>query len=295
MRKKSFQEIYQKAPATQKERLANFRKNHPYKTLEVNKIQWEYLRYGNGEKNLLFLTGGTRIGESYILYPHLEKKFKVISPSYPFLTKVEDFIEGIAKIIEKEGITETYLLGTSLGGIFGQEFVRRYPKKIKKVIIANTMPPSPFYNSRSKNVVRLLALLPKWFIRYLTKRNLLNMWGEVAESEKDFWEAYIDDLASNHMPKVWIKSQFKLSYDFSNNYIYTPQDLLNWSGEMMIINSENDTTFDGTIQKRLIALYPKAKVHTIKEAGHVPVLKKRKEYLNTIFSFFDVEKTFEEI
>ena len=286
MKGKSFQELYQEVPRKYREELKKFRENHPYKQIKINGIEWKYINPHTSKPNLLLLTGGTRIGESYILFPHLEKHFNVISPTYPFLSKLKDFIFGINKILEEEKINQTFLLGTSLGGIFAQEFVRRFPEKVTKLAIANTMSPIPNYVRRGKNAIRLLKILPSSLIRNITRKNLSRMWGDLKENERNFWESYIEDLVFNYMPKIWIRNQFEISQDYCLNYVYTDKDLENWKGEMIIIYSEEDKTFDLSIQRKLIALYPDAQVHEIKGAGHVPALKEKEKYLDILINFF---------
>jgi len=82
-------------------------------------------------------------------------------------------------------------------------------------------------------------------------------------------------------------TEFKLSNDFNNNYHYQFEDLKDWAGKMLIIRSENDTTFDAEIQKRLNALYPQAKKHLILDVGHTPAINKGEEFLSLVNQFVD--------
>jgi pimeloyl-ACP methyl ester carboxylesterase len=283
---KSFDELYQNVPKKQRNRLINFRREHDYKTIIFKGKTWDFIDTEKGKKNLLFLTGGTRIGEAFALLPFLEEKFRVISPTYPILYTIDELVQGINNIVEQLSIEKFNIFGTSLGGMITQEYIRRNLKKIEKVIIANTAPPLPEYGIRGQFFVFLSYILPNFYVKKLTKKSLVRMWEEAKEEDKEFWLAYCEELIQNSLPKRWITAQFKLSNDFGL-YNYKPNDLGELQKNMLIINSEDDETFDMNLQKKLMSLYPKAKVHTLKNAGHTPMVNNREEYLKVIFDFLE--------
>ncbi|MFW9924215.1 MAG: alpha/beta fold hydrolase [Candidatus Thorarchaeota archaeon] len=284
-----FDKIYGNVISLQKELLRYFRYTHEQKTISVNEKTWNYFTSGFGKETILFLPGGTRTGESFAIYPYLENDFKIIAPTYPIVRTISELVDGINGILENERISSVNLLGTSLGGMISQVFVRKYAEKIKKMIIANTMPPSPEYNKRTKNTIQLLKIMPNYIIRNLTRKSLGNIWKEADETEKEFWQAYLKELLINHLSKAWIITQFSLSYDYSINYSFNPNDLAYWKGDMLIIYSDKDDTFDLTIQSRLLDLYPNAKSKIFMNSGHTPALSNKEEYIQTIIDFFSGE------
>jgi len=269
------------------EKLQNFRANHQYRKTTINGNKWEYLRSGKGKEIILLLTGGTRVGESYAVFPTLEKQYLVISPTYPIIYKLDQLIIDIAEILRIERISKVNILGTSLGGIIAQGFVRKYPEMVKKLIIANTMPPTPEYYRRNKLIVFLLRLLPRFIVKRISRKQLLSMFEGTPIDNQDFWYYYFEELNKHYMDKYWIIAQFLIARDFSINYQYSPNDLLEWSGKMLIIDSEFDSTFSPEIQKRLKALYPKAKKYTIKNAGHVTALSNKDEFFSVLYNFIN--------
>ncbi len=283
--KTNYNMFYTNVAKQQKEKLFLFRDTHSYRTLDKNGIEWSYLFSGKGADIILLLTGGSRAGESYSLFPELEKHYRVISPTYPIVDEIETLVIGIEEILKKEKLKTVILFGKSLGGMISQVFVRKYPNRVSKLIIANTMSPNPRYNRRSKITAKFLKVLPRIVVRKLTENHLLQLWNEAQEEERDFWTAYYKELLYTYMPKEWIISQFKLSYDFSNSFQFSPDDLKKWDGKMLIIDSEFDEIFDSSLQRELKMLYPQATKHTIKNAGHSPTLSKRKEYLSVVFDF----------
>ncbi len=280
-----YKRFYANVAKQEKEKLYQFRETHSYKTLDINGNEWSYLFSGKGDEIILLLTGGSRAGESFSLFPELEKHYRVISPTYPIVDEIETLVIDIEEILKKEKLKTIILFGKSLGGMISQVFVRKYPNRVSKLIIANTMSPNPKYNRRSKITTMFLKVLPRRVVRKLAENHLLQLWNEAQEEERDFWTAYYKELLYTYMPKEWIISQFKLSYDFSNNYQFSPDDLKKWDGKMLIIDSEFDEIFGSSLQRELEMLYPQATKHTIENAGHSPTLSKKKEYLSAVFDF----------
>ncbi|MHA1462147.1 MAG: alpha/beta fold hydrolase [Candidatus Heimdallarchaeota archaeon] len=110
--------FYIDVPIDQKEPLFQFRRTHQYNSLSVNEIHWDYLKSGENKPNLLLLTGGTRVGESFALLPHLEKRYNVISPTYPIVHTIREMVDGIAAIVKKEQFENFLLLGTFVQLVF---------------------------------------------------------------------------------------------------------------------------------------------------------------------------------
>jgi pimeloyl-ACP methyl ester carboxylesterase len=220
-----------------------------------------------------------------VLLSELEKYYRIISPTYPVAETIDELVSALERILEQEKIEEYYLLGISMGGMIAQELLRREQKKINKAILANTMSPNPKYNPKSARMITLVKLAPKFILNRFIRKQFTESWHEATKEKQAFWKAYYQELSRRYMTKNWILTQFEISFDFSLNYDYTSRDLDDWSGQLLIINSDEDTTFDEEIQEHLIGLYPQAEIYTIQGAGHVPMLKKEEEYIATILNF----------
>ncbi len=59
-----------------------------------------------------------------------------------------------------------------------------------------------------------------------------------------------------------------MTYDFMCNYRFTKDDLSDWNGEILIMESDDDNSVDETARKELKGLYPKACIYTFHQAGH---------------------------
>ena len=292
MKKDVYNKFYKKVPQDQIERLKRFRSTHSYKHLIVDDTNWEYISCGQGKEALLLLTGGTGIGEAMeFVFAPLETKYQMVCPTYPTVTTMGELADGIIKILETEGIYRFNIFGQSFGGILAQVIAHKYPNKVKKLILSHTTTTSPPVDKaiKAKSLkkiemkekilsflpFRIFSLIAKWKISKLIPTDI---------EEKEFWDAYFHEMLSN-MKKGVLASLSKCMIDFGQNYTFSRDNLENWSGKILILESDNDPFFHPSEQKALMKLYPQARVHAFHGTGHLTLIANREEYLSIIRNF----------
>ncbi len=149
------------------ERLATFRRTHVYKELDVRGVRWRYLVSGQGTRTLLLPSGGTRMPDMYLLlFEALEPEFRILAPAYPPLPTMAGLVDGVAGIVDAEGLAQVDVLGSSFGGFVAQCFVRRYPSRVRRLLLANTGAPGTSPLPALGLLVRLCARLPEPIVRW---------------------------------------------------------------------------------------------------------------------------------
>jgi pimeloyl-ACP methyl ester carboxylesterase len=73
------------------------------------------------------------------------------------------------------------------------------------------------------------------------------------------------------------------------NYVFTPHDLQDWPGRILLLDADDDPGVRPPMRAALRALYPQAQVHTFHGAGHAPFLSLPDEYFAVVGSFLDAE------
>ena len=247
--------------------LSQFRATHTYRRCNVTGVDWEYLLGGQGTETLLLLPGVHGLGE--LAFQHIsrfEQTYRVISPDYPAgATTVTQLIEGLLELLEVENIDAVHVVGGSYSGMIAQCLVRRHPDKIKKLILDHTGPPSRKRIVPYKLFYKLLALLPIAWIRMLLK--LVNrLFPMEPFTQKAFWQTYFDGVIATLTKKDYL-SRIQVCLDF-DQYRFTRDDLCCWSGEMLIIESDNDTFVSSQEREALKTLYPQAQIYTFRSTGH---------------------------
>ncbi len=281
-----FDTIYGDVPDEQKIALKQFRDNHPQKTLIVNDIEWTYHIVGGGTETILWLVGGLKKADAaYKSIPLLADDYRIIAPDYPALSSIADLADGLASILTAENVDSVFVLAGSFGGMLAQVFMRRHPDKVKKVVLSTTTPPDKSHVNRYQQLMEMAKLAPDALLRDTAQTQMLSTIAP-PDNEVDFYKAYLKELYEQRLNKEDIVSIYSAIIDYMEQ-VFTPDDLQNWSGELLIINSDNDATFGEATQKTLVDLYPTAQVHTFEGAGHSPGSTQREAFFALVRDFFN--------
>ena len=283
---KTFDDYYVDVPAEQKARLAEFRAAHPLKEARIQGKGWEYIACGRGESTILWLVGGLRVADAaYRSIPLMEGSFRIIAPTYPAVTTMAELVDGLAGLLKVEKVAKAHVLSGSFGGMVAQAFVRRYPDMADRVVLSTTTAPDPQLAERYHQQAQMLAAAPPELVASVSKPNFLQMI-DPPEDERAFWTAYVDELFSERLSKDDQLSTVQCLLDFVDHYSLAPDDLGDWAGRLLIIESEDDATFDADARERLRMLYPMAQVHTFAGGGHSPGTTRRDEFFALVRDFF---------
>jgi pimeloyl-ACP methyl ester carboxylesterase len=265
--------------------LRHFRMTHPLKHAVVNGVEWEYIASGQGQEALLILPALMGIAE--MAFQHimaLENEYHVIAPSYPAaITTVAALTEGIAGVLDAEGVWQTHVLGGSYGGMMAQAFVRRYPQRVRTLILSHTGGPRPERAAKNRTFMRVLRLLPTSLMRSLlwslTRKSL-----QGAPEQRAFWEAYSNEIIAR-LKKPDLISRYEVAIDFDANAAHTDDALEDWPGRVLILEGDDDPIAEAPEREALKAEFPQAQVHTFHGSGHVASLAKTDEYVGVIKRF----------
>jgi len=273
------------APSAERERLLRFRATHAVKSTVVAGVIWEYIACGRGAETLLILPGLLGIGE--MSFDHIlafEGEYRVIVPTYPFsATTVAQLIEGIAQVLDAENINWAHVLGGSYGGMVAQSFVRRYSNKVSRLILSHTGGPNPERAEKNKKLITVLRFLPMGMVRVMlrlaTRKSL-----EDAPEQRVFWEAYTEEMI-RRLSKADLIARYQIAVDFDATSRFTPGDLKDWAGRILILEGDDDPIAEAPAREALKAFHPQARVHTFRGTGHVASIAKLDEYVSVIKQF----------
>jgi pimeloyl-ACP methyl ester carboxylesterase len=78
---------------------------------------------------------------------------------------------------------------------------------------------------------------------------------------------------------------FDETIDYRLNYHFSPNDLANWPGKVLILQSDDDPATKPAMRQALGNLYPQAQMHTFQGAGHTPFLSQPEEFYPLVHAF----------
>ena len=211
----------------------------------------------------------------------LQKRIRMISPTYPSVKSLADLQTGIMSILDKEQVTRFNVAGSSLGGYLAQYLVKNRPDRIQKAVFANTFPPNDLFIEKSGTLGRLLPLLPEWSVmRNLRKNTEEKIYPAAGNSE--LVRAYLLEQSHGMMSKAQFAARFRCVIDS-----FLPPDIQSSGIPVLIIEADNDPLVEESLRKMLKTTYPSAEVKTLHGAGHFPYLNRAAEYSNILGEFFD--------
>lgn len=286
----TFDEMYKNVSPEQVARLKEFRLSHPNKRLTIKTTEWQYIQCGQGDQTLLLLPGALSVGESlFPLITALETEYRVIAPSYALSRTINGLCEGIARIMEVEAVDQAHVFGGSYGGLVAQHFVRKYPARVRNLILSHTFVMTQKYEKPLWIGGKLFGLLPRTLFVPLLKlrlnKLLVSKLRAANHPEAEFWRAYLNEAIALDLLKEVFIHQNKCLLELMRQPQFSPDDLREWHGKILIIESEDDAAVSTGDRALLRSIYPQAQTHTFKDGGHASSILKRDEVVSLIRGF----------
>jgi len=246
--------------------------------------EWRYRVFGAGDRAFLAIPGGELVNDlGFEFALAIAQTHSVIYPAYPRASSIGELSEGLRAVLDAEGIGQVAILGASFGGAVAQVFVRRYPDRVRELILSNTGVPLGHLARPVGITYWIVKAMPWRLTSRLLRKPLL---GTIDQSGTDhaFWADYLDELFASRLTKADVLSNIRVQYDYHRRFHFTPEDLKNWPGRVLIAESDSDV-IGPRRRQALRETYPCARVHTFHNAGHAPMFTRYGEYLEMVNSF----------
>lgn len=279
-RSPSFESLYAQVDPAQVQAFQAFRSRHPTRQMVVDGKSWEYLVAGNprGEAVLFLhgMSGAADIWWQQILA--LEETHRVIAVTYPAVDTLEGLEKSVLEILDREGVRQTNVVGTSLGGYLAQFLAARHPERVLRLVLGNTFPPNDILAEQNRTIGALLPFLPDWlvlrFMRQSVERSVYPASGYDA-----FTRAYLLEMNYGRVHKADVLARYRcVIQKFPTPDLPMP---------VLIFESDNDPLLDEAVRAMLKDAYPVAEVYTFHAAGHFPYLNHATDYNRVLITFLE--------
>jgi pimeloyl-ACP methyl ester carboxylesterase len=286
MRTKDFEAIYKDAPQDRVDELLEFRSTHPVQQRSIDGVEWNYILSGTGSETILILGGPLSTPEMpcrSIL--NLEKDYRVLSLSYSVFNRIDNFIDGLAKLLDLESIGRFHLWGTSLGAGICHVLIRRQSisaidplkNRVDKLILSTF----GLYSGRKilqiKILIWLFQLLPYW----ITSKYIIftmSIWLKATdEFDPSFYIAHNQDIISFQNNKQTLIAHYQMVVDIFKNSNYNLEQEIE-SSAILIIETQDEESLDCTEQSAFRQTYSNAHIHFFESGGHLREITHKDEY-----------------
>jgi pimeloyl-ACP methyl ester carboxylesterase len=286
MANKSFDAIYQNAPRHQVNELLEFRSTHPVQQRSIDGVEWKYILSGTGSETILIMGGPLSTPEMpYRSILNLEKDYRILSLSYSVFNRIDNFIDGLAKLLDLESIERFHLWGTSLGAGICHVLIRRQSisaidplkNRVGKLILSTF----GLYSSRKISQIKILIwffqLLPYWITsKYITFTMSIWLKG-IDKFDPSFNIAQNKDIISFQNNQQTLVGHYRMVVDIFENSKYNLEQKIE-SSDILIIETQDEKSLDRSEQAAFRQTYPNAHIHFFKSGGHLREITHQDEY-----------------
>ncbi|MBS1967513.1 MAG: alpha/beta hydrolase [Chloroflexi bacterium SZAS-1] len=241
---------------------------HPPCYRTIAGVVWEYIDCGDAPEVLLLLPGGFGAATTAFQYVQaLCGAYRVLALSYPAaLATAAALADGIAALLQGEGITHAHVLGGSYSGAIAQVLVRRHPTLVASMILSHTSPPTPGRAPLLALLLALFKLLPMPLLRlllYALNYGFLPGRGP----EQRFWRAHFAAMIGSFARAAYT-NRLRVMLDFDRHARFAPTDLRDWRGRMLLAEATHDGMVRPAARDALRRLYPQAQLRSFPQGRH---------------------------
>jgi len=272
-----FEQLYAGVEPAKARALKSFRTTYPLRSVQVHNQEWQYLVVGEGKHTLLFLHGMTGAPDIWFQQMDaLKSEYRMIAVTYPPVNSLKDMDTGISVILDREGVKQCAIVGSSLGGYLTQYLVQKHPNKFTHAVFANTFPPNESIKRENRLRAAILPWLPNWLVMYFVRQNVEQTVVPAAGNDP-LTHAFLLEMTYGRMNKQQFLSRYQCIVEpFSVKPISVP---------VLIVESANDPLVQPALREQLRSLYPYARVHIFQNAGHFPYLNQPEAFTHLIREF----------
>lgn len=276
--------LYANVPEDQREGLERFRQAHPIRRVSSDRTEWEYRVAGDGADALLWLPGALLKSDS--IWPqatYFSDRFRVVIPSYPPIPTMDGLIDGLARLLDAEGIETADVVGGSFGGMVAQVLVRQYPHRVRRLVLSHTFPPDPRRGMKASVAAPLFSLMPESAVMSMYWRRMADLI-PFDEPAAAWLEPYLIELTGDRLEKQDVVALYRRAGDYDGQQ-FEPDDLESWPGSILLVMADDDPATPRSVRDAMVELYPRADVQVLSGTGHAAALLRPREYFALLESF----------
>jgi len=194
---------------------------------------------------------------------------------------IENIADDVAELLDKLEIEAAHILGISFGGFVAQEFALRYPRRLRKLVLASTSFGGPNHVAPSMEVLAAFASTEglnsaERIRQYLT----MAFSPQFVEDNGPTVDRFCDMRERNKVPEPVYLQQLRSAMAF-NAESRVPQI----AAETLVVSGGSDTVVPLENSRNLASAIPKARLETIAATGHMAFVEKADRFNRAVRKF----------
>ena len=267
------------------------------KHVEVGDVSIHYEYFGKKDRPVIIIFNGVAMETSSWnqFLPHVVNSLDVLvwdfrgqgkSTSDDAEYSIEDFADYLKAIIDDLELKseQTFLVGISSGTIVQSEFMRKYPDRFNKAVMAGVLlsPAKTFQLQNSFAIEIMKTDVGLWgdslYCLLLSDTFIAQIEQYIPKLKKALKERYENRV---HALGRIMEAQNKYIADVEKYY----SEYIKLDKEILLIAGEEDRMTPTFYQKRVLDLFPNIEYKEYAGVGHMVVMEKPKEFFDDVKSF----------
>lgn len=194
------------------------------------------------------------------------------------IARIADDIVGMLAVLD---IPSAHVLGISFGGFVAQEFALRYPRHLKKLVLASTSFGGPYHVAPSMEVLASFASTEAMNTADRIQRHLTQAFSvEFVRDNANVVETFCRLRESNAVPEQVYMQQLQSAMAFN-----TEARVSEITAETLVVTGDRDTVVPEQNSYNLAEKIPNARLEILSGAGHMAFVERAAEFNRIVRDF----------
>lgn len=270
-----------------RERLSEFESSFDRRTVGGGSTATNYaIRRGTDEQSVAFLPGGVGSASAWFDQAvRLGRRRTAVLIDQPPSPVVEDQVEAILGVLDRERLGRVAVVGTSLGGMLAHVLAKHAPERVEAQVLCS----SGIYDGSHRGDLRrslwMAKALPERLLRSGAMRRISRLAADGPDA--DVWIPLLCEPFLTGSPRMMLVRQQRLLLELVDRWPQLTAGTT-WSGPTtLIVRAADDPLMPEEATERLVVAHPGAIVRRFPSGGHLLAVTRPDDIADAIAELLD--------
>jgi pimeloyl-ACP methyl ester carboxylesterase len=256
----------------------------------VRGAPWEYWASGRGPRGMLVLGSALSHGDDrQRLMALFASTRRVVSPTYPQYESISDLVDGLARLLDLEGLDRVDVFGDGFGAGLAHIFARRYPERVDRIALAGFGLWSRLRTRLNLVLGPFTSLLTDSSLRNMVTRPFQRLALQAGPERAREMLSLVERMVRRHSRKSILNRLAQVRELFGHPITHRLDEPLRRPGRALLLFANDDPSFSRGEQEALARTWPESNITRFVTGGHLIGLTKAQELERKLDYFFRVQ------
>ena len=198
------------------------------------------------------------------------------SEDYEGALQFEDFSRDLVRVLDHFGAERAHLVGLSMGGRIGRDFALRHPRRVARLVLANTSP-------------GFAALAPEKLKSFVEERRALDPEAQARRligggARPGAYEELVESMRKLRKPSYLKTLEASVAQDLA-------APIENIRAPTLVVTGDEDRLYPPALARDMARRIPGARLAEIEGAGHISNLEQPERFNAAVLDFLRQAQT----